>query len=68
MRRIERLDDQTLNVLVASGPWETIRSGGDEVDIDLYFPPSDRPSKNAPNSRGDCEHLAECLRLAGMPE
>jgi len=50
MRRVERLDDQTLNVLVASGPWETIRSGGDEVDIDLYFPPSHGPLGSASKS------------------
>jgi hypothetical protein len=45
---LERLDDQTLNVLVVSGAWETVRSGGDEVDIDLYFPPVHRDPDTQP--------------------
>jgi hypothetical protein len=52
MRRLERSDGRTLSVLVASGPWETVRSGGDEVDIDLYFPPSSGDPASHPKIEG----------------
>ena len=40
MRRLDAVDDQTLRVLVVSGQWETHRSGGEEVDIDWFYPPA----------------------------
>lgn len=40
-RRLDAVDDETLRVLlVASGQWETHRSGGEEVDIDWFYPPA----------------------------
>lgn len=32
-----QLNDQTLRVLVASGPWDTFGASGEEVDVDLLF-------------------------------
>lgn len=42
-RRFDQLDHQTVGALVASGAWETQRSGGPEVDVDRFLPEPRRP-------------------------
>ena len=39
-RIVSRTSDQTLKVLVESGPWDTSTMGGEEADIDLLWPGS----------------------------
>jgi hypothetical protein len=42
---LDRLDDVTLRASVASGPWDTTTTGGEEVDVDLLTaPPEPAPA------------------------
>ena len=34
---LSTLDEETLRTLVASDPWDTFNTGGEEVDVDLLF-------------------------------
>ena len=36
--RLDKLTDRTLIMMAEIGPWETILSGGDEVDLDSFAP------------------------------
>jgi hypothetical protein len=38
MRRLTAVNEETLRVMVASGQWETRASGGEEVDVDWFYP------------------------------
>jgi 2-polyprenyl-6-methoxyphenol hydroxylase-like FAD-dependent oxidoreductase len=42
-RHLSTLDGETLRVLVASDPWDTFSTGGEEVDVDVMFDHSDPP-------------------------
>ena len=56
-RLVESADPQLLKVLIASEPWPTRAVGGEEVDIDLFFPqkvPAE-PSIHAPTLDVDTE-------------
>ncbi|WP_165988673.1 FHA domain-containing protein [Streptomyces sp. YIM 98790] len=34
---LRRVNDETLHTMVASGPWDTVVMGGEEVDIDIFY-------------------------------
>ncbi|GAA3724316.1 FHA domain-containing protein [Salinactinospora qingdaonensis] len=34
---LDTLGDETLRTLVASGPWDTLTMGGEEVDVDIFY-------------------------------
>jgi hypothetical protein len=36
-RHLKKIKDETIHTLLASGPWETLSVGGEEVDIDIFY-------------------------------
>jgi hypothetical protein len=41
-RHLETLRTETLRTLVASGEWDTLIVGGEEVDIDIFYRPEEQ--------------------------
>lgn len=44
LRHLETLRTETLRTLVASGEWDTLIVGGEEVDIDIFYRPQQEPA------------------------
>ncbi|GAA0670676.1 hypothetical protein GCM10010193_23520 [Kitasatospora atroaurantiaca] len=40
---LRRLNSETVRILVASGPWDTLVVGGEEVDLDIFYRGRQRP-------------------------
>lgn len=58
--RMETLDNETLAILVGSGAWETVGSGGEEVDVTRLFP----DVADAQTNEADLpQHTAACRLL-----
>ena len=62
-RRLEELDTETLGVLVGSGMWETLGSGGEEVDVTRLFTTSANDS--SPMVDPDLPWMAAALQQGG---
>jgi 2-polyprenyl-6-methoxyphenol hydroxylase-like FAD-dependent oxidoreductase len=43
LRHLQALRTETLRTLVASGEWDTVIVGGEEVDIDIFYRPEGQP-------------------------
>ncbi|MGW7514405.1 FHA domain-containing protein [Streptomyces sp. NPDC054796] len=44
LKHLSALDGRTLHTLVRSGAWDTQTVGGEEVDIDIFYPEERRPA------------------------